>query len=122
MATTWPRFVTKDMIPEVWRFAEEQENEWLVRVAGHMPGETPRSLQRIFAVELPGFPISYAYQEAYRAASVDRDDLVMPLITSREQWSDRPAAAAGVIRCLLEGIPPTVAFCAIAVQAHLSGT
>ena len=116
MATAHPNFVTKDMVPDVWRFSAEQEREWLEHVAEEMPGESAATLQRIVAIELPDIPVAWAYQEAYKAASATRDDLVMPMITSREQWRDRRDEMTSIIRCLIEGSPPVVAICAVAVR------
>ena len=114
MATTF-KLVSNAMIPKEWRFTEEQERDWLTQVAAEMPGETASTLQRIVAIELPDFPVSYAYQQAYMDASEHRDDLVAPVITSREQWTNRLEEMKKVIKCLLEGNPPMV-FCAMAVK------
>ena len=116
MATAHPNFVTKDMVPDVWRFSAEQEREWLEHVAEDMPGESAATLQRIVAIELPDIPLRRAYHGAYKAASATRDDLVMPMITSREQWRDRRDEMTSIIRCLIEGSPPVVAICAVAVR------
>ena len=114
--TAHPNFVTKDMVPDVWRFSAEQEREWLEHVAEEMPGESAATLQRIVAIELPDIPLSWAYQEACTAASATRDDLVMPMITLREQWRHRRDEMRSIIRCLIEGSPPVVAICAVAVR------
>ena len=106
MASTISSFVTKDMIPAVWYLTEEQEAEWLEHMAGRLPGGSAATLQRVVVIELPDFPIAYAYQEAYAAASAVREDLVMPIITSLEQWRGRREEMANIVRCLLGGIPP----------------
>ena len=108
------KFVTKDMVPKEWHLGPEQEKEWLAHAAVGLAGATD-SLQRMVAVELPDTFAAWAYQEAYARAAVERDDLVTPVITSREQWHGRTSELAKVVRCLWEGEPPAVVFCAIAV-------
>ena len=114
--TAHPIFVTKDMVPDVWHFSAEQDREWLEHVAEEMPGESAATLQRIVAIELPDIPLSWAYQEACTAASATRDDLLIPMITSRKQGQDRCDEMRSIIRCLIEGSPPVVAICAVAVR------
>ena len=115
MASTDKSFVAKDMIPEEWRFTEKQEKEWLEHVAKEMPVKSAATLERVVAVELPDFPVSYAYTEAYTIALANRVDLVMPMITSRDQWKDRRAEEARILWRLVNGAPPDVTFCAVAL-------
>ena len=115
MASTY-KFVTKDMIPKEWRFTEEQEKDWLRHVATEMPGETAETLQRMVAIELPDTHMAWAYQQAYMTASEQREDLVTPVITSREQWENRSEELTKVVKCLTEGTPPVVTLCAMVVR------
>ena len=108
--------VTKDMVPSVWHLSEAQEAEWLAHVAGEFPDYAPDELCRAVVVELPDFPLAYAYQQAYAEAAASRSDLVMPIITSLEQWDDRREEMATVMRCLLEGAPPLAAIAAMALR------
>ena len=107
--------VTKDMVPSVWHLSEAQEAEWLAHVAGEFPDYAPDELCRAVVVELPDFPLAYAYQQAYTEAAAVRDDFVMPVITSLEQWDGRCEEMATVMRCLLEGTPTLDAIAAMAL-------
>ena len=109
------RLVTKDLIPQVWYLSEEQEREWLAHAGGALPGYSPGELRRVFVIELPDCPMAYAYQQAYVTASARRDDLVMPVITPREQWHGRGDVLVEVLRCLIEGSPPLAAVAVIAL-------
>ena len=109
------KFVTKDMVPETWHLPPEQEGEWLADAARGL-SVAEGTLQRLVTVELPDTHTAWAYQRAYLRAAERRDDLVTPVITSREQWDGRLDQLARVVQCLWEGEPPAVAFCAIAVK------
>ena len=109
------KFATKDMIPGEWHLTPEQERQWLAHAAAGLTNETADTLQRMVAIELPDTFTAWAYQEAYVEAAKERDDLVAPVITSQEQWRDRVDELANVVRCLWEGEPPAVVFCALAV-------
>ena len=117
MASTDKSFVTKDMSPEEWRFTEKQE-AWLEHVAKEMPVKSAATLERVVAIELPDFRLSYAYTEAYTIALANRVDLVMPMITSRDQWKDRRAEEARILWRLVNGAPPDVTFCAVALPTR----
>ena len=105
--------VTWDMIPPEWILTPEQEAIWIGHVIHRLPGETPQTVQRLVCFELPDCPLSYMYQRKYMAAAATREDLVPPMITSQEQWRDRPGKLVEIIACLLTGRPPAVSICAI---------
>ena len=108
-------FVTRDMIPGVWRLTAEQERNWLQMMASEMPGQTADTLLRIVTIELPDIPMAHDYQKRYEEASTNRGDLVPPIITSREQWAGRKADVEKIVKCLLKGTPPMVVISAVAV-------
>ena len=107
------QFVTASMVHAALNITSEQEKEWLIHAAGGLAGAKADTLQRIVAVELPDTHTAWAYQRAYVEAAKERDDLVAPIITSQEQWRDRVDELTRVVRCLWEGVPPAVVFCAI---------
>ena len=108
------RFVTTSMVPAALNLTSEQENEWLIHAAGGLAGAKADTLQRIVAVELPDTHTAWAYLRAYQLAAKERDDLVVPIISSREQWDHRRDELARVVGCLKQRVPPVVVFCAIA--------
>ena len=112
---TWPinSLVTKDMIPQEWRFTDEQEKEWEAHMATMMPNR--EEVKRAVAIELPDFPVSHGYQEASCLASLERDDIVSTCITAMDQWKDRKVEMHRILQCLLTGSPPSIVFIAITV-------
>ena len=103
------RFVTWEMIPPAWLYSEEQEQTWLENMAQYYPSETPQTLVRHVAVELPDCPPAWEYNRALVEASRTRDDLVPLMITHRSEWEDRKAQMAGVLGLLLAKAPPLLA-------------
>ena len=110
-----PQLVTKDMIPPVWLLTPEQEQEWIVHVAPRLEGADPGSLRRMVVLELPDVGLAWEYRAAYVNAAKRRDDLVIPVITSQEQWHGREQQAMEVVRRLVQGDAPAIAFRAVAI-------
>ena len=106
MAQQSDRFVTWSMVPSVWFYTQEQERTWLENVAPHYPGQSPQSLKRHVAIELPDCPPAWEYQDALLLASDGNDDLVPVIITSRDLWEDRKEQMVEVLGKLLAGAPP----------------
>ena len=115
MDSSYSSLVTMDMIPDVWHFNEEQERDWLEHVAKDMPGETATTLQRMLAIELPDIKGAWTYLKRFEMASKTRKNLVPLVITARDQWKKRQDEMAKIVKCLVEGTPPVVAICAMAV-------
>ena len=115
------QFVTKDMIPREWGLSPQQEKVFLQESAA-IHKEPPDGLERMVAVELPDTFTAWAYQEAYVEAAKVRADLVPPVITSEDQWRDRPDELAKVVTCLWDREPPAVAFVAFAVKKQREGS
>ena len=107
------QFVTASMVPAALNITSEQEKEWLIHAAGGLAGAKADTLQCIVAVELPDTHTAWAYLRAYQLAVKERDDLVVPMISSREQWDDRGDDLTRVVWCLQQGLPPAVVFRAI---------
>ena len=110
MAQQSDRFVTWSMVPSVWFYTQEQERTWLENVAPHYPGQSPQSLVRHVAIELPDCPPAWEYQDALRLASLGCDDLVPVIITSRTLWEDRKEQMVDVLGKLLARTPPISTF------------
>ena len=105
------QFVTASMVPAA--FTLEREKERLFHAAGVLAGAKADTSQCIVVVELPDTFTAWAYVRAYRLAAQERDDLVVPMISSREQWDHRGDDLTRVVWCLQQGLPPAVVFCAI---------
>ena len=108
------QFVTASMVPAAWNITSEQQKERLFHAAGGLAGAKADTSQCLVAVELPDTHTAWAYLRAYQLAAKERDDLVVPIISSREQWGNRVDELRRVVRCLKLGVPPAVVFCAIA--------
>ena len=107
------QFATEDMIPREWAMTPSQQSEWIAHFAPQ--GVDPASLERMVTVELPDVDISWEYERAFSRAAQQRSGLLAPVITSREQWLGREELAFEVIRRLMIGLAPDVAFVALAV-------
>ena len=108
------QFVTASMVPAAWNITSEQQKERLFHAAGGLAGAKADTSQCLVAVELPDTHTAWAYLRAYQLAAKERDDLVVPIISSREQWDHRQDELAMVVGCLKQRVPPAVVFCAIA--------
>ena len=106
--------VTWEMIPPEWFLSPEALSEWMAWAAAHAPDDPALPIVRRICVELPDCSLAWEYHDAYLAATQHRTDLVPCLISSLEQWNDRPTQLAAVMGRLIQGLPPTTVICAIA--------